>query len=1029
MKRFIFLLALAGIVASLSAPAGSAVAQEAPEDRNTLVTVEAAREAIHERMLGLFSIDGVVFTDIDEKTGRFVVGVERFELSPTVAWLLELLAVPADSVEFVEVPAVHQLATLRDTTRPLQGGTQIHFSNFLCTLGFNVVRGGVAGFVTNSHCTTTQGGTENTQYYQPLSSIAPTVIGREVADPSYFTGSGCPSGSVCRSSDSAFVEYQNGVSGDLGVIAKTSGANNGSLTILGNFDIVGEGSATTGTVNKVGRTTGWTQGSISGSCVNVGVSGTNIVQLCQNLVTSTSQIVAGGDSGSGVFTIVSGNDVELQGILWGGSTDGKLFVYSPLANIESELGALTTFGGGSNSDTTPPTVSSTSPVNNAIGISPEANISANFSEALNSATVNASSFTLTGPGSAPVAGSVSYASQTATFNPTSSLAPDTTYTARLTTAIEDSAGISLAANHVWSFTTEPNTPPPTPGTFLDCNSQAAVTSNSGDDNGYQTSPDSACSNGGGHAEDGNSGSSSSESCSSSVRDRHIYYDYNVPVPSGASINGIEVRLDAWAESTSRNPAICVELSWDGGDSWTTAKQTPTLSTSETTFILGSAGDLWGRTWTAAELSNANFRVRVTDIATSSRRDFRLDWVAVKLTTSGGGGPDETPPLVTSTAPTSNETNVSVDSPVSATFNEALNPATVSATTFTLTGPGLTPVVGIVSYSSQVATFTPSNPLAYDTVYTATLTTGIQDLADPANALAANYVWSFTTEPNTPPEVTSTAPTSNETDVSVASEVNASFSESLDPVTVSATTFTVTGPGLTPVVGIVSYSSQVATFTPSNPLAYDTVYTATLTTGIQDLADPANALAANYVWSFTTEPNTPPPTPGTFLDCNSQAAVTSNSGDDNGYQTSPDSACSNGGGHAEDGNSGSSSSESCSSSVRDRHIYYDYNVPVPSGASINGIEVRLDAWAESTSRNPAICVELSWDGGDSWTTAKQTPTLSTGESTYILGSPTDNWGRTWTAAELSNANFRVRVTDIATSTRRDFRLDWVALQIY
>jgi hypothetical protein len=38
----------------------------------------------------------------------------------------------------------------------------------------------------------------------------------------------------------------------------------------------------------------------------------------------------------------SGTNVKLAGVLWGGSTDGKTFVFSPLANITGELGALTT---------------------------------------------------------------------------------------------------------------------------------------------------------------------------------------------------------------------------------------------------------------------------------------------------------------------------------------------------------------------------------------------------------------------------------------------------------------------------------------------------------------------------------------------------------------------------------------------------------------------------------------------------------------------------------------------------------------
>jgi hypothetical protein len=63
------------------------------------------------------------------------------------------------------------------------------------------------------------------------------------------------------------------------------------------------------------------------------------VQLCQNFVSAG---VGGGDSGSDVFQVVSGTNVKLAGLLWGGSSAGNLFVYSPFANVVRELGALTT---------------------------------------------------------------------------------------------------------------------------------------------------------------------------------------------------------------------------------------------------------------------------------------------------------------------------------------------------------------------------------------------------------------------------------------------------------------------------------------------------------------------------------------------------------------------------------------------------------------------------------------------------------------------------------------------------------------
>jgi hypothetical protein len=109
---------------------------------------------------------------------------------------------------------------------------------------------------------------------------------------------------------------------------------------VGDFTITAEGSAAAGqTVNKVGRTTGWSQGRVTNTCVDTNLSGTSITELCQNFVTAT---VGSGDSGSPVFVIGGGTNVTLVGILWGGS-GSSTFVYSPITNVEQELGALTTF--------------------------------------------------------------------------------------------------------------------------------------------------------------------------------------------------------------------------------------------------------------------------------------------------------------------------------------------------------------------------------------------------------------------------------------------------------------------------------------------------------------------------------------------------------------------------------------------------------------------------------------------------------------------------------------------------------------
>ena len=286
---------------------------------------------------------GAVFVDADETSNRVRIGVERGTSPAQVSAAIARLGIPASAVIVEETEPVVQLATLQDQIRPVPGGVQINFPGFLCSLGFNATRSGQRSFITASHCTNTQGGTEGTPYWQPTQTVAPTQIATEVADPSYFRRrNGCPSGRRCRFSDASRAAYAGGTASALGSIARTTGANNNSLTIAGNFSITAEGNPVVGqTANKVGRTTGWTRGAITATCVNVNVSGSNITQLCQTIVSAG---VGGGDSGSPVFLQpnTSNDNVTVLGILWGGS-GSSIFVFSPISNIESELGALTTF--------------------------------------------------------------------------------------------------------------------------------------------------------------------------------------------------------------------------------------------------------------------------------------------------------------------------------------------------------------------------------------------------------------------------------------------------------------------------------------------------------------------------------------------------------------------------------------------------------------------------------------------------------------------------------------------------------------
>ncbi len=289
------------------------------------------------------ALPGTVLADYDETTNRVVVGVEHAAAAASVRALAARLGVPAAALVVREMEPIRFATTLQDRVDPRIGGIQIHFGNFLCSMGFNAVDGGQASFVTASHCTNKQGGVEGTVYYQPLQSVDGVSIGTEVEDPPYLRNiAGCPRGKKCRHSDASRAAYNAGINSTLGEIARTDAAspNTGSLVLNGSITLTGgdlrDHFGIGETINKVGRTTGWTQGQVTATCATVNVSGSKISQICQTIVENSVQIVGAGDSGSPVYTSAN----ALAGILWGGNSSGTLLVFSPLKNVDDELGSL-----------------------------------------------------------------------------------------------------------------------------------------------------------------------------------------------------------------------------------------------------------------------------------------------------------------------------------------------------------------------------------------------------------------------------------------------------------------------------------------------------------------------------------------------------------------------------------------------------------------------------------------------------------------------------------------------------------------
>jgi hypothetical protein len=300
---------------------------------------------------------GVTMTDIDEAHNRLLIGLERDSVRTEVLAQLAKTRIPAEAVAFEVttrvVPVTHKL---QDRKRPVEGGYQIQRSGGgTCSLGFNAYRStNIGGFVTASHCTPSPWAVDGSTWYQNV--VTPTnLIGNETVDPPGFM---CPlqyPGLICRWSDTAFVNYASGTQWGLGLIGRTTAITTNWLTpniaidhSKPSFHIIAPPSQPflVGlTLDKVGRTSGWSQGVINNTCVDYQWSPLpNAELLCQYVVHCPNNGCAvEGDSGSPVFRITNLNQgyAELYGVLWARYFGSHVwFIFSPITGVQADLGQL-----------------------------------------------------------------------------------------------------------------------------------------------------------------------------------------------------------------------------------------------------------------------------------------------------------------------------------------------------------------------------------------------------------------------------------------------------------------------------------------------------------------------------------------------------------------------------------------------------------------------------------------------------------------------------------------------------------------
>ena len=421
-------------------------------------------------------------------------------------------------------------------------------------------------------------------------------------------------------------------------------------------------------------------------------------------------------------------------------------------------------------------VLTTSPLAGATGVSPSGNVKVTFNQPMNSASLNSNTFTLTGP-SGPnkklltLSATISCSGNVATLSPAVPLAPNTVYTVALTSGAQDLAGTSLGGNPSFTFTTAASDTAPIITAFTPSANSTGVS------------------------------------------------------PS----TNLNVSF-----SEAMNPA-----------SMTTA--TIILMTPSGAIVPGSvsyANNIAVFSPSAPLNSNTPYKATVTtgvqDISGTPLGNSHV-WT---FTT---GGVDIAPTILAFT-PSSKTTGVSTSANLNVTFSEAMNPASITTSSIVLTAVGGAIVAGTVSYANDTAVFNPTTPLQSNMPYTATVTTGCTDID--GTPLANSHVWPFTTGGvDIAPTILAFTPSEKSTGDSTNSTINVTFSEAMTASSLTTATIYLTAPDGTIVAGTVTYANDVAVLTPSSPLAANTFYVATVTTGCLDID--VTPLGNSHVWSFTT----------------------------------------------------------------------------------------------------------------------------------------------------------------------------------
>jgi uncharacterized protein DUF4082/concanavalin A-like lectin/glucanase superfamily protein/galactose oxidase-like protein/Big-like domain-containing protein/purple acid phosphatase-like protein/Kelch motif protein len=391
-------------------------------------------------------------------------------------------------------------------------------------------------------------------------------------------------------------------------------------------------------------------------------------------------------------------------------------------------------------DTRAPRIASTTPDAGAAGVPVSTAVKVKFDEALDPATVNAGSIAMKDGSSAAVVASVTYddATRTATLTPLSPLSLGKQYTVTVLSGnagVTDVAGNRLAADKVWSFSTPAACPctvfKPTaapPGSAVHDQPVELGMKFRSDEDGYITSLRF-------YKQANNTGT-------------HVGHLWSATGQLLAAAPFTNETASGWQSAELPNPVPAVK---------------------DTTYIASyhsSAGNYaFDPGFFTGAVDNPPMRGLANSV-TGGNGVYHYGASAFPDTTYNATNywvdaafdrtvpPDTRGPTVTGTTPASGAIDLDRGTQVTASFDEPLRPASISASTFTLRDADGAAVPATVTYDDQTRTarLAPQAPLAWGTKYTATLKSGANGLTDAAgNPLAADSTWSFTTATQSPAE--------------------------------------------------------------------------------------------------------------------------------------------------------------------------------------------------------------------------------------------------------------------------------------